>query len=128
MKKLFSTAYSETAFNIALLVLRAGMGVLMVPYGYQKLIHFADRKDKFMNFLGIGSTVSLILVIFAEVICSSLLILGLMSRFAAFVLVVLTSVIVLKASHGDVFGDGEKPTLFLLGFLTVLLVGPGKYS
>ena len=97
MKKLFSTSYSETAFNIAMLVLRAGLGIMMIPYGYQKLIHFAERKDRFMNFMGIGSTTSLILVIFAEVICTSLLILGLLSRFAALVLVILTSVIVFKA-------------------------------
>ena len=81
-----------------------------------------------MNFLGIGSTVSLVLVVFAEVICSSLLVLGLLSRFAALVLVILTAVIVFKSAHGNIFGEGEKATLFLLGFLALLLVGPGRYS
>ena len=128
MKKMFSTNYSDNAFNIALLLLRAGVGLLLIPRGYQKLIHFSERKDSFMNFLGMGSTVSLSLVVFAEVICAGLLILGLLSRFAALVLVILTTVIVFKASNGDIFGKGELAMLYLLGSFTVLLVGPGKYS
>ncbi|MBC7850155.1 MAG: DoxX family protein [Chitinophagaceae bacterium] len=128
MKRFLSTNYSDTAFNIALLILRAGMGVLLFPYGYQKLVHFADRKNTFTNFLGMGSTISLSLVIFAEVICAGLLIIGLFSRFASLVLVILTAVIVFKIDKGDIFGKGEDAMLYLLGFFTVLLVGPGKYS
>jgi len=128
MKKLFSTNYSDNAFNIALLILRAGVGLLMIPRGYQKLIHFSERKDSFMNFLGMGSTVSLSLVVFAELVCAGLLVLGLLSRFAALVLVILTTVIVFKVNKGDIFGKGELAMLYLLGSFTVLLVGPGKYS
>jgi len=128
MKKLFSTSYTDNAFNIALLLLRAGVGVLMIPRGYQKLIHFSERKDSFMNFLGMGSTISLSLVVFTEVVCAGLLVLGLLSRFAALALVILTTVIVFKANKGDIFGKGELAMLYLLGSFTVLLVGPGKYS
>ncbi len=128
MKKLFSTNYSDNVFNIALLVLRVGVGVLMIPRGYQKLIHFSERKDSFMNFLGMGSTVSLSLVVFTEVVCAGLLVLGLLSRFAALALVILTTVIVFKVNKGDIFGKGELAMLYLLGSFTVLLVGPGKYS
>ncbi len=128
MKKLFSTNYTENVFNIALLILRAGVGLLMIPRGYQKLIHFSERKDSFMNFLGMGSTVSLSLVVFTEIVCAGLLILGLLSRFAALALVILTTVIVFKVNNGDIFGKGELAMLYLLGSFTVLLVGPGKYS
>lgn len=128
MKRFFSTNYSDTAFHIAMLVLRAGMGVLIFPNGYDKLIHFFERKDKFMNFLGMGSSVTLSLVIFAEVVCSILLALGLFTRLAALVLTILTSVIVFKVAGGAVFGKGQDAALFLLGFFTVLLLGPGKFS
>lgn len=128
MKKLFSTNYSDSVFNIALLVLRVGVGVLLIPRGYQKLIHFSERKESFMNFLGMGSTVSLSLVVFTEVVCAGLLVLGLLSRFAALALVILMTVIVFKVNKGDIFGKGELAMLFLLGSFTVLLVGPGKYS
>lgn len=128
MKQLLSTGYKEWAFNVALFLLRVGTGLLMLSYGYQKLIHFAEKKDSFMNFMGIGSMPTLLLVIFAEVFCSILLIAGLFSRFAALVLTIQMAVIVFKLDGGDIFGQAEKATLFLLAFATVLLVGPGKYS
>lgn len=128
MKKFFSTSYSETAFNIALLVLRAGMGLLIIPYGYNKMIHFFERKEKFMNFLGMGSTVTLSLVIFTELFCGVLIVLGLFTRFAALALTILTAVIVFKVNKGDVFGKGEDAMLYFLGFFAVLLLGPGKFS
>jgi len=128
MKKIFSTNYSDSVFNVTLLVLRTGLGLLIIPRGYQKLIHFSERKDKFINFLGIGSTVSLSLVVFAEVVCAGLLILGLFTRFAALALVILTAVIVFKVEKGDLFGRAELAMLYLLGYFAVMMLGPGKYS
>ncbi|HYE55143.1 MAG TPA: DoxX family membrane protein, partial [Chitinophagaceae bacterium] len=77
MKKLASTNYSAGAFNVAMFLLRAGFGVFMVPNGYNKLVNFAKYKNDFMNFLGLGPTVSLALVVFAEFFCAGLLVLGL---------------------------------------------------
>ena len=59
MKRLLSTKYSAAAFNAATLLLRVASGVLMMNHGYDKLVHFAEKKNSFMNFLGIGSTASL---------------------------------------------------------------------
>ena len=128
MKKLLSVAYRDWAFNLAMLVLRVGAGALIIPYGYDKLIHFAEKKNVFMNFFGIGSTLSLSLVIFAEFFCGMFIILGLFTRLAAIPLVISTSVVVFKASHGDVFGKGAGGALFLACFLAILLCGPGNAS
>ena len=128
MKKILSTSYNDTAFNFALLLLRGGLGVLVLPHGYQKLIHFAERKNAFFNFFGMGSTLSLSIAIFIELICSFLLILGLFTRISALLLVMLTSFIVFNVNKGDIFGKAEYLVPLLLGFLTVLLIGGGKYS
>ena len=128
MKKLLSTKYSASAFNIAMLILRAGMGILMLPHGYDKLVNFQKYSKDFMNFLSMGSTTSLALLIFAEFFCSLLLILGLFSRFAVIPLIIAMFVALFKGHNGEVFGDGEHATLFIIGFLTILLVGPGKVS
>ena len=128
MKKLLSTKYSASAFNIAMLILRAGMGILMLPHGYDKLVNFQKYSKDFMNFLSMGSTTSLALLIFAEFFCSLLLILGLFSRFVVIPLMIAMCVALFKAHNGQVFGDGEHATLFIIGFLTILLVGPGKIS
>ncbi len=128
MKKLFSTKYSAGSFNAAMLVLRLGLGILMAHHGYQKLTHFSDMQGKFMNFMGLGMTVSLSLVIFAELFCSILLILGLFTRLATIPLIIATCVMVFKAHGGDVFGDGEMATLYLTGYIVLLFVGPGRIS
>ena len=128
MRKLLSTKYSAGAFNAAMLILRLGLGILMMNHGYQKLIHFGDMQSKFMNFMGIGSSMSLALVVFAEFFCSLFLILGLFTRLAAIPLIIATCVMVFKAHNGDVFGDGETPALYLTGYLVLLFVGPGRVS
>jgi putative oxidoreductase len=97
-------------------------------HGYDKLIHFAAKQNTFMNFLGIGSTMSLALVVFAEFFCSLFLILGLFTRLATIPLIIATFVMIFKAHNGDVFGDGEHAALYLIGYLVLLLVGPGKAS
>lgn len=128
MRKLLSTKYSAGAFNTAMLLLRLSLGILMMMHGYNKLVHFADMQHKFMNFLGIGSTMSLALVIFAEFFCSLFLILGLFTRLATVPLIIATCVMVFKAHNGEVFGDGEHAALYLASYLVLLLLGPGKIS
>lgn len=128
MKKLLSVSYSNWAFTIAMLLLRIGSGALIIPYGYNKLIHFAEKKDSFMNFMGLGAAVSLSLVIFAEFFCGMFIALGLFTRLAVIPLVIAMSVAVFKVNHGDIFGKGSQGTLFLTCFLTILLCGPGRAS
>jgi putative oxidoreductase len=128
MRKLLSTKYSAGAFNAAMLILRLGVGILMMMHGYDKLKHFGDLQHKFMNFLGIGSTMSLALLVFAEFFCSLFLILGLFTRLAVIPLIIATCVMVFKAHNGDVFGDGETAALYLTAYLVLLFVGPGRVS
>lgn len=128
MKKLLSTGYTDWAFNIAMLVLRVGLGLMVLPHGYDKLVHFAAKKNTFMNFLGMGSTVSLSLSLFAEFFCAIFVIIGLFTRFTVLPLVIGMSVAVFKAHDAAIFGGGEKAALYLTGFLAILLVGPGKAS
>ncbi len=128
MKKLLSTKYSAGAFNFAMLVLRFGLGVLMANHGFQKLSHFAAMKTKFMSFMGLGATTSLCLVIFAEFFCSIFLILGLFTRLATVPLIIAMGVAVFMAHKGEIFGDGEHGLLFLIGYIVLLFVGPGKIS
>ena len=128
MKRLMSTKFSAGAFNTAMLIIRLGVGLLMLNHGYSKLIKFAEMKTTFMNFMGIGTTTSLLLVIFAEFFCSILLILGLFTRLATIPLILTMSVVLFKVTHGDFFDKGEIPSLFLLIYITLLIVGPGRAS
>lgn len=128
MKKLLSISYSQGAFNIAMLLLRVSFGVFMIPHGYDKLVKFAQMKNGFINFLGMGSGVSLALDIFAEFFCSIFLIFGLFTRLAVIPLIIAMFVVVAIAHNYQIFGDGEHGAMFLAGYLVILLLGPGKIS
>jgi putative oxidoreductase len=128
MRKLTSVTYSASAFNTAMFLLRVGSGVLLMSHGYSKLVHFADMKNKFINFMGLGTTLSLSLTIFAEFFCAIFVIIGLFTRLVVIPPIVNLCVALFVAHHGDVFGDGEKAALYLLCFITILLCGPGRAS
>lgn len=128
MKKLISTGYTNITFNLATFILRAIMGILMIPHGYDKLVHFSSYKKDFLDLMGMGSVISLALAVFAEFFCCIFLVMGLFTRIAAFFLIVLGSVAIIKIHHGDIFSEGETITLFLTGFLSIILLGPGKIS
>ncbi len=128
MKKLLSVSYRDWAFDLAMLVLRLCAGIIVIPYGYAKLIHFAEKKNSFMNFMGIGSPLSLSLVIFAEFFCGVLIVLGLFTRLAAIPLVVAMSVVLVKVNHWNIFGKDEHVALLLASFLAIFLCGPGRAS
>ena len=131
MKKLLSTKYSAGAFNVAMLLLRFGLGVLMAKHGFDKLQHFnqyATGNGGFMKFMGLSSSLSLALVVFAEFFCSLFLILGLFTRLSTIPLIIAMGVALVKAHHLEIFGDGEHAALYLVAYFVLLIVGPGKVS
>jgi putative oxidoreductase len=128
MKKLLSTNYSAGAFNTAILLLRLISGGLIMNHGYGKLIHFSEYKATFMNFMGIGSTLSLALVVFAEFFCGLFIVIGLFTRLAAIPILFTMLVVISKVTNFDIWGKGEMATLFFGAFLTLLLLGGGKVS
>lgn len=129
MKKILSIRYSNGAFNFSMLALRVFFGVLMVSkHGYGKMIRFEDLHTKFYSLFGMGSTFSLILAIFAEVICASFIILGLFTRLAAIPLIFTMLVVIFGVDAGKPFLESEMAILFLGAFITILLCGPGKIS
>ena len=128
MSKFLSTKYSNAGFNLGMLVLRVVLGILLASHGYSKLIAFNSLRYKFMNFLHMGSTFSLVLIIFAELFCSIFLILGLFTRFACIPILIAMGVVVFVATHGQILGPGERGTIYLAATFTILLCGPGKIS
>ncbi|HET7897407.1 MAG TPA: DoxX family protein [Flavisolibacter sp.] len=132
MKKLFSTKTSDTSFTIATLLLRLGFGGLMlVNYGWHKLTHYAEMQRQVGDPLGLGPTVSLALVVFAEFFCSAFVILGLFTRLACIPLIIAMGVAFFKVHHmiySTGQHSGQTALIFFLAFLIILFTGPGKVS
>jgi putative oxidoreductase len=129
MKKLLSTGYTDASFNIATLLLRAALGILMfLDHGLSKLNKFSELEHSFFDPLHIGHKWSLVLVLFAEIVCALLLALGLFSRLAAFVLFIDLAVAVFFFHKGQPVAQFEIAIVYLVGYFAILLIGPGKYS
>jgi len=131
MLKLLQLRFLPTSVNLALLVLRIWFAVpLLTLHGWSKLTGFAERSQRFADPFGIGSPTSLALVVFAEVLCSVLLVLGLFTRVAALACGIAMATAFFYA-HGARFsgqGNGELPFMFLGAFVALLLAGGGRFS
>ncbi|MBL0048291.1 MAG: DoxX family protein [Bacteroidetes bacterium] len=128
LRKLFSTQILNLNTNIALLLLRIVGAGLMLPHGYKKLLNFTTKQETFMDFMGLGSSVSLSLTIGAEFFCALFVCLGLFTRIALIPLIIAMLVAVFVAHHGEITGDGEHAFLFLVAYSAVFIAGAGKYS
>ena len=96
----------------ALLFLRLFIGGMMLSHGWAKLASFSTLSATFPDPLGVGSTLSLLLILFAEVGCSCLLIFGLMTRLAALPLM-FGMLMAFFVIHGaDPFAVRELPLLY----------------
>ena len=108
----------------ALLFLRLFIGGMMLSHGGTKLATFSVLSAT----LGVGSTLSLLLILFAEVGCSCLLIFGLMTRLAALPLM-FGMLMAFFVIHGaDPFAVRELPLLYLGVYVFLLWGGAGSYS
>ena len=129
MRKLLSTAYSDGAFNFALLVQRVATGLLLlIGHGLTKIENFNSMSATFPDPLRVGHRASLILVIVAELLCTMFLALGLFTRIVAFIIAFELSVAVFFVHHGQPFKVYELPAIYLTSVFTILLVGPGRVS
>ncbi len=129
--KFLQLKFIPRSTDFALLLLRVVAGLTMLlNHGWGKVMNFGGMSDKFMNFLGMGSTVSLVLIIFAEVVCAALITLGFLTRFAALVLAIGMGV-AFFVGHGMKLsnpGSGELALIYLLIAVTLFFSGAGKFS
>ena len=90
--------------------------------------NFDAMSSAFPDPLGVGSTVSLSLAIFAEVICSVAFILGALYRLALIPLI-FTMVIAFFVIHAaDPFSAKEPAFIYLMVYLMTYITGPGKFA
>ncbi|WP_312901201.1 DoxX family protein [Chryseobacterium taichungense] len=115
--------------DIILLIVRVFIGFAMLSHGFPKLQMLLDGGNiEFYDFLGMGPKISLILTVFAEFVCSILLILGLFTRVALGFLI-FTMIIAGFFVHGaDPFDKREMSLIYLSVYLLLMVFGPGKIS
>jgi len=129
--------FFQTDGNIAGLVARVSLGVVVFPHGLPKLMTFEQTMGGFTNGLGLPAVVAF-LVIIGESIGAISLILGFMSRFCAFSIgIIMTGIAWIFHFENGFFMnwkgsmDGEGYEYFILAVglaLAVTFSGGGRFS
>src|SRR5919108_1086366 len=117
--------------DLGLLALRVWLGLTMLlNHGLDKLLTFGEKASGFPDPFGLGSSVSLGLAVFAEAVCSPLLVVGLFARFAALNLAATMSVAFFVVHRSALSGErsGELAFIYLAGLVALLIAGPGRLS
>lgn len=138
--------WQDPTTSIGLLILRLGIGGYLITHGWGKLqMVMAGQFEQFGDPIGLGPEVSLVLVTGAEFFCALLVALGLATRFAAIPVVFAMGVAAFVAHGADPWTSSaaaqrfmsgaaeswaskEPALMFLVGFLTLVFTGAGRYS
>jgi len=131
LSKFFAPGNDSIPTSLGLVVLRIWLGLtLILNHGVAKLKGFDSMASGFPDPLKVGHTASLALVIFAEVVASLLLATGLLTRFAALVLMVNLGVAFFLVHQRALSGShsGELAFVYLAGSVSLFLAGPGRFS
>jgi len=114
--------------DLGLLLLRLSFSAMLLTHGYGKFLRLFEPDIKFMDFLGLGATVSLFLAVLGEFIAPILIMIGYKTRLVTLFPIVTMAVAAFIAHADDPFAKKEKALLFLFGFIAVALCGAGKYA
>lgn len=129
IKTIFNSGSNSTQLSIALLIIRLAIGSFMLTHGVGKLMMLlADGPVQFADPIGIGMTLSLVMAVFAEFVCSILIILGFGTRLATLPLLFTMFVAVTVVHAADPFAVKELAALYGVVYLILSITGAGKYS
>ena len=127
LRRMFSLAAFSTDW--AVLVLRVIFcGLVLYNHAFVKLNLFKDSPDSFPDPVGFGAANSFYLVMFAEMICGTLVLVGLFTRWALIPLMITMSVAVPRIHWENDITDKELPLLYLAVYAAIFLLGPGRFS
>lgn len=140
MKAILKLSDKSNGFlkDMGLLMGRVGLGLSMAfGHGLGKMQNFSMVAEKFPDPLGIGSSASLALAVFAELVCGLLIVVGAGTRLALTQLIATMGVAIY--CHMKLWGDplfpakpgdssAELAFIYLIGFVTLFIAGPGRFA
>lgn len=120
--------------DIAKLLLRLGVGLLMLFHGVAKLIKGVDGIKGMLSYAGLPELMAYGVYV-GEIVAPILLVIGLKTRSAA-TLVIFTMLVAIYVAHpNDIFALNrigapviELPLFYIFVSLAIIFLGAGKYS
>ena len=115
--------------NIALLLLRVVFaGSMLYGHGLSKFYRLIEGNLSFANPIGIGEAPTLVLAVFSEFLAPLFILIGYKTKIFSFFPAATMFVAAFIVHLSDPFARKEKAILFLIGFIVIMMMGPGKYS
>ena len=135
MKNLLMMRFLPANADVASLVLRiTAMLSLFIKHGIEKGFTFSAMVPHFVDPIGIGLGPSLFIAMIGDFVCSFLMVIGLVTRWAAAFAFTNIMVAWILVHHFAYFGKtstaghGELIVVYLSVTLTLFISGAGRYS
>ena len=96
--------------------------------GWPTFVQFLEGSTEFPDPLHIGARTTMGLMVFTELFCAAAVSIGLFTRLLCIPVIIGFTVAVFVHHLHDPLSYKELPLLYWGGFLTILFLGPGKYS
>lgn len=125
---LFPSNPTGNRASLLILSFRILFGLLLMSHGIQKWAQFDSLYAIFPDPIGIGSAATLILAIFAEILCSVFFIFGLLYRLVMLPLIVTLGIAFFIVHNGSIAMGGELAFIYFTVFIILYITGPGKFS
>lgn len=121
--------FNQPQLDAGLLFLRlSGAFMLFHVHGWPKIVHYSDELTRIEDPFGMGATFSLVMAIFAEVVCPLLIALGLLTRLACLPIIAVLLVAMLVVHTQWSIAEGQFGWLLLSIFGALAFTGPGNWS
>lgn len=117
-----------TLHSFSLLLLRVSFSGMLLMHGIPKLMKLLSADLGFADPIGIGAPASLLLAIIGEVVFPILVIIGFKTRWTAIPVIITMGVAAFLHHANDPFAAKELALLYMIGFITIALLGPGRFS
>ena len=125
---LFPVKNYPISMSMLLLAFRLVFGGLMLWHGLSKIENFETLVVGFPDPLRLSSRLSLFLVVFVEVLCSVMVIVGAFFRAALLPLIFSMCIALFVVHSGQAFAYKELAFIFLFIYLLLFLTCAGRYS
>ncbi|MGC6370864.1 DoxX family protein [Pseudomonas sp. K2I15] len=119
----------EWARDFGLLFLRGSGGLFLLwVHGLPKLLDYGEQLKVIEDPFHLGANVTLLLAIFAEVLCPLLIIAGVLVRLACLPILSVLLIAMLVVHPEWTLLEGQFGWLLLIIFTSILIAGPGRLA
>ncbi|WP_085729433.1 DoxX family protein [Pseudomonas sp. R37(2017)] len=121
--------HDDRAQDWGLLFLRVSGGLLLLwVHGLPKLLHYRAELPNIEDPFHLGANLTLLLAIFAEVVCPLLIVAGLLVRLACLPILFVLWVAMLIVHPQWTLFEGQFGWLLLIVFTSIFIAGPGRLA